>query len=222
MDRTAFRWNGRGIITEASEFDVAFDEASLVRFAGDGAPGVPTVALLPATYQTLRGGTVAYHTSLAGRATLTIRAGSRTVARESANVAVGEGRVRLPADLPPDDYRLELRVTDGRAVASHRLAVSLVRALSRRRAQRLARRLAESRSAGGDADTGSFRQATGCRRQSVKRFACAERFVYYSGEVYRTRCDATLIIQLRRDGARGYPVQDLGRCRQLARATGAR
>jgi hypothetical protein len=222
INRTAFRWGGRAIITEASEFDVGFDEASLVRFAGDGAPGVPTVALLPATYHTLRGGTVTYHTSFAGRAALTIRAGRRTVLRKSASVGAGEGHLRLPARLPPDDYRVELRVTDGRTVASHRLAVSLVETLSRRRALRLARQLAQSRSEGGDADAGSFRQATGCRRQSVKRFACAERFVGYSGDVYRTRCDATLIVRLRRDGARAYPVHDLDRCRRLPRATGAR
>jgi hypothetical protein len=219
IDRTAFRWNGRAIITEASEFDVGYDEASLVRFAGDRAPGVPTVALLPATYHTLRAGTLAYHTSFPGRATLTIRAGRRTVLRESANVGASDGRLRLPARLPPDDYRLELRVTDGRAMASHRLAVSLASTLPRWRALRLARRLADSRSEGGDADAGSFRQATGCRRQSAKRFACAERLVGYSGDVYRTRCDAALIVRLRRDGARAYPVHDLDRCRQLAHAT---
>jgi hypothetical protein len=219
IDRTAFRWRGRAIITEAGD-EVA--DASLVRFAGEGDPGVPTVALLPVTYDELPRGTVAYHSSFAGQATLTIRSRRGTVLRVSRAVAPGDGRLQLPARLPTDDYRLELRVSDGRAAASHRLAVSLVNTLSRRRARRLARRLAESRSDGGDAEVGSYRQSSGCRRESARRFACAERFVFYYGDVFRTRCDATIIVALRRDGARAYPVQDIRRCRQLLRRAGTR
>jgi hypothetical protein len=219
IDRSAFRWRGRAIVTATP--DEAAD-ASVIRFAGEGDPGVPTVALLPATYHELRRGRVAYHSSFAGQAILTIRSHERTVVRASAPIAAGDGHLQLPARLAPDDYRLELRVTDGRALASHRLTVSLVNILARRRAQRVARHLAESRSAGGDADAGSYREAAACGRESARRFACPERFVSYSGDVYRSRCDATIIVALRRDGARAYPVHDIGRCRQLLRRASTR
>jgi hypothetical protein len=172
----------------------------------------PLLALTPATYGSFARGEVAYSTTFAGRAELTVRRGARVVARLTQDVPAGDGVLRLPRRLARADYRLELRLTGGATEVTDRLALTTRTTLGRRRALRLARLVADQGSAGGDAGGGSFDVPRGCRPRGNRTFRCRYVRVVYSGDRSRSRCLGLFFVRLRADGARAYRRFGPSRC----------
>lgn len=170
--------------------------------AGVAAPW-PAVAIAPATYETIGQGSVAYATTLAGHAVLTVTRGGKEVARAEADVAPGEGTLALPAIPPRGDLRLKLQVQapDGR-VATARATATTLALLTMPRVRPLVRSMVKVFTL---IDEHRLRQGT-CVRQSPQQVACRL--------VRRGRCRHIATVLLRADGARVYP-QGRRACRAL-------
>ena len=193
FDLPALRTGAGRLLTQAK----FLDEVTLVRVAVPPGTDRPLVAVTPATYRLLRSGAVAFATTVAGRATLTVtRAGRprRVLARVVSDVAAGDGTLRLPRAVPAEDLRVRLTVTrsDGASATSH-LAVTTRRSLSMRRA----RRAAGIARVQGEAGDGVDRER--CRRASAVRVDCQA--VAFGSGGWRD-CRGVISVILRPDGAR--------------------
>jgi hypothetical protein len=209
---TELGWRGRALADPLGQGPVR-----LVRALAPAGSARPLAAFGEATYRTLAGGSVELLSTFAGRAVLTVSRGGRTVARAAGDVIAGPDMLRLPAPIPPGDYRLTAEVTgaDGR-VAGARLAVTTVRRLERARGLRLLRRWARSMESG---DGGGYygMDVGGCRRQNERELRC--RAIEYRGSVAGERrgCAAVFVATLRADGVRARLAGGRRACRALLR-----
>ena len=185
--------------------------AGALRWIGAPPTGRVLASIGPIVYRQLAGGHVPVITSIGGEARAIVRSGRRLAAQRQATVAAGAGDVFLGRSLPQGNYRVELTVTNGSQITTHRLGVSTRRTLSLRRGTAAIRRGIDV-DGGGDAADGVYFTAKRCRRVSATRVSCAYLAVSYSIDRSTTRCAGTVSAYLRGDGIR--IVRDRTRARR--------
>ena len=194
-----YRASGRVVTDVYALYDN--QSAGALRWIGAPPPGRLLASIGPTVYRQLAGGHVPVVTSIGGEARAVVRSGRRLVAQGNVIVAAGTGDIFLGRSLPQGDYRVELTVTNGAQIATHRLGVSTRRTLSLRRGSAAIRRGIDGDGEGDGAD-GVYFTAKRCRRASATRISCAHLAVSYSLDRSTTRCAGTVSAYLRGDGIR--------------------
>ena len=107
--------------------------------------------------------------------------------------------VQLPRPLPAGDYAVELTVTSGPQITSHKLGITTRRILPWREARAAIRRALDD-DISGDGGGGVYYIAKACRRAGPRRIVCDYIQAEYGDAGTAERCAGKISAHLRPDG----------------------